>query len=212
MDMLALCMEMIDKVCGIPRGHMMFTTPRNIRRVFCPIEGCSEHFELGKRGGESNRVSLSDHLWHDHKITILSEHLYYLRIAKVDVLDYGTITIDTWKDAAAEHHRSCSVRQGKGGMYLSMSKSNEADLAVAHYENRKCAEIVARTYHAFLRALEEYGTLSAEDAMVIGYSLFRNVTVRPLERMSNDPQALRREIAQYMAELIEAPEDDGTLN
>jgi len=101
---------------------------------------------------------------------------------------------------------------GESGLYLPMSKTYEADSLLAHYSNRKCNAIVEETYHAFLRAIDKYGTLSAEEIAAIGLSLFMNVTIQPLERMSSDPQGLRQEMAQWMAKCIETANDNGVFN
>lgn len=87
-------------------------------------------------------------------------------------------------------------------------KPSKADLAVAHFDNRKVEEIVKKTYREFHRIIEGYGTLSADQIFAIGVLLFQNITIRPLERMSDRPSELRKELAQQLALMLEKGTDE----
>ena len=82
------------------------------------------------------------------------------------------------------------------------------DLAVAHFDNRKVDEIVRKTYLEFRKIIDKYGTLSADQIFAIGVNLFMNVTVLPLERMSNYPMELRKQLAQQLALMLEKGTDE----
>ena len=87
-------------------------------------------------------------------------------------------------------------------------KLSQADLAVAHYDNRKVNQIVEKTYREFRRIIDEYGTLSADQIFAIGVLVFENITIRPLERMSDRPSELRKELAQQLTLMLEKGTDE----
>lgn len=78
-----------------------------------------------------------------------------------------------------------------------------AQAAITHYSNRKVGEIVTRLYQQFLKIVDEWGMLSADEIFAIGMSMFDNITMIPMERMSADPAAMRRELAKEVARIVE---------
>lgn len=86
---------------------------------------------------------------------------------------------------------------------------SKADLAVAHFTNRKVTHIVERTYRAFREIIKEYETLSADEIFAIGVNLFMHTTIRPLEKMSDRPSELRKELASQLALMMEKGSDEG---
>lgn len=87
-------------------------------------------------------------------------------------------------------------------------RPSKADLAVAHYNHRKVDEIVRKAYREFHAIIKEYGTLSADQIFAIGINLLMNTTILPLERMSDRPRELRKELAQQASLMIEKGTDE----
>lgn len=79
----------------------------------------------------------------------------------------------------------------------------DPDLLVAKSVRRKCEGIVKQTYKAFYGIIAEYGTLSADEILAIGLGLFMKIAVTPLEKMSNDPAAMREHIVDQLTWLIQ---------
>ena len=89
------------------------------------------------------------------------------------------------------------------------NESNDADLAVAHFVNRKCSVIIEKSYRAFRNIIREYETLSADEIFAIGVNLFMATTLRPLEKMSDRPAELRKELSAQLALMIEKGSEEG---
>jgi hypothetical protein len=83
-----------------------------------------------------------------------------------------------------------------------MAEHSKADLAVAHFANRKVATIVTQTWEAFVKASQEWERLSAEELVGIGFNLLMNITVLPLEEMARDRNEMREEIAKELYSLV----------
>ena len=83
-----------------------------------------------------------------------------------------------------------------------MAEPSKADLAVAHFTNRKVTTIVTRTWDAFLQVSKEWETLSADELVAIGFNLLMNITVLPLEDMARDRNEMREEIARELYSLV----------
>ena len=76
--------------------------------------------------------------------------------------------------------------------------------------NRKITRIVEKTYREFMKAVAHEGGLTQVDEIVsVGYSLLMNTTVIPLEILSPDKPAMRRELAAQFAMLIEKGTEEG---
>lgn len=76
------------------------------------------------------------------------------------------------------------------------------DMFMARHSRRKVEQIVQKTYDAFVKASEEYGTLSADELVALGVNLFMNVTVMPMEKLTDKPVRMRCELAKQVALMI----------
>jgi len=85
---------------------------------------------------------------------------------------------------------------------------SKTDLLVARHTARKVEDITKRAFGAFRTAAEEYGTLSPDELIGIGVSLFCAITVRPMERMSSNPKEMRRQLALQLGKMIKQDGDD----
>ena len=70
------------------------------------------------------------------------------------------------------------------------------------YTQKKVERIVTHAYAAFRAMAAEYGTLSADEILACTINLAMAVSA-PLGKMSNDPAAMRREVAKQIALMIE---------
>ncbi len=79
----------------------------------------------------------------------------------------------------------------------------QTDLLMARHTRRKVDDIVGKTYRQFRKIIAEYEILSADEIFAIGVNLVMMTTIRPLEKMTNDPVLMREEIARQFALFIE---------
>lgn len=67
---------------------------------------------------------------------------------------------------------------------------------------RKCEDVSAKTIAAYKHAIEEYGSMSAEDLVAVAANVLMNIAILPLERMSDRPLQMRNAMARHFAKLI----------
>ena len=79
---------------------------------------------------------------------------------------------------------------------------NDADLLVAKHTRRKCERICEQTFAAFRKTADEWGTLSADELIAIGTTLFIKVTLEPLQKMTNNPAKMRYVLTKQLNEII----------
>lgn len=76
------------------------------------------------------------------------------------------------------------------------------DMLMARHARRKVEDIVDKTYRAFREIVGEYGTISADEILAIGFNLLVAITISPLEQMSRDKKTMRREIMAQLKSLM----------
>jgi hypothetical protein len=89
-----------------------------------------------------------------------------------------------------------------------MKQPNKADLLVAHHTARKVERIVDSAFAAFRAESDKYGTLSADEMLAIGVSLFLAITVKPMEKLSSNPKEMRRQLGWQLVRMMKADGDD----
>jgi hypothetical protein len=80
--------------------------------------------------------------------------------------------------------------------------------SVRRHQKRKVENIVTKTYQAFHDEIAIYGTLNAEEIMTIGLNLIEEIMIKPLQRMSNDPQKMRETVVYQIAALAGDREEE----
>lgn len=85
----------------------------------------------------------------------------------------------------------------------------DLQMLMAKHSRRKVESIVQKAYDAFIKASEEYGSLSADELVMAGLNLFMNVTVAPLERMTENPYRMRCELAKQLEQMVKRGTEDG---
>ena len=80
---------------------------------------------------------------------------------------------------------------------------NDLDLLMARAAHRKVERVVQATMAAFFAAIEQEGTLSADEIVAVGINLIMNVMVAPMEKMSAKPREMRIELARQVRLMIE---------
>lgn len=75
-------------------------------------------------------------------------------------------------------------------------QNDKADELIQHYSSRKVNAIVEKTMSAFRSAISEHDMLGVDEAFSIGFALFMNTVVLPMEQMATDKDAVRKEIAR----------------
>ena len=83
-----------------------------------------------------------------------------------------------------------------------------ADLLIARRTKRKVDGVVTKTYRQFRKIIAEEETLSVDEILAIGINLLMMVMVRPLEKMSADPRAMRMELVKQCMLIIEAGSEE----
>lgn len=81
-------------------------------------------------------------------------------------------------------------------------------MLIARHVRRKVESIADTTFGRFRSAAEEYGTLSAEELLAIGASLFMRIAVEPLEKMSHNPKEMRRQLCAQLIKIVKQDDDD----
>lgn len=76
------------------------------------------------------------------------------------------------------------------------------------HQKRKVEHIVTKTYEAFHDEIAIYGTLNAEEIMTIGLNLIEEIMIKPLQRMSSDPQKMRESVVYQIATLVGGEPDE----
>jgi hypothetical protein len=79
---------------------------------------------------------------------------------------------------------------------------DENDLLVAKAIRRKCEKIIDASFAAFRKTADEWGTLSADELIAIGTTLFIKVTLEPLQKMTNNPAKMRYVLTKQLNEII----------
>jgi hypothetical protein len=74
--------------------------------------------------------------------------------------------------------------------------------SIRRHQKRKVETICKETYEAFYKAIGMYGVLNAEEIMEIGLNLIEAMMIRPLQRMSKDPDLMRKSIVYQIAALV----------
>lgn len=92
-----------------------------------------------------------------------------------------------------------------------MQKPNQADLSVAHFTKRKCDALVGAAMRGFRTEMTKWETVSLEELIAVGTSLFMEITVRPAERMSNNANRMRYHLRKVLTDLIK-PEPKEVVN
>lgn len=83
--------------------------------------------------------------------------------------------------------------------------------SVRKWQKRKVENICNKTYEAFHKEIEVYGSLSAEEIMTIGLNLIESIMIKPLQRMSNDPAVMRQSVVYQIAALVgDSPDEIGS--
>ena len=76
--------------------------------------------------------------------------------------------------------------------------------AVRRYKRRKVENICDQVYKSFYKELEVYGTMSAEEILIVGIDLLERCTIQPLLRMGKeeDQPILRESIIYQIAAML----------
>ena len=93
---------------------------------------------------------------------------------------------------------------------MQQPKPETPDHLMARHTRRKVEHIASDTIAAFRLAIREYGTLSADELMAIGTEVIMQITILPLERLSDRPLQMRNAMSKVFAKLIKmGSEADG---
>lgn len=84
----------------------------------------------------------------------------------------------------------------------------KTDLLVARHTARKVERIVEKTWAAFHAAAQEWGTMSLDETLAIGTTLFVKIAVEPAEKMSTNPREMRRQLGFQLQKMIRQEGDE----
>lgn len=88
-----------------------------------------------------------------------------------------------------------------------MKNLQPVDQLMARHTRRKVESISGDTIAAFRLAIKEYGSLSAEELLAIGTQVIMQITILPLERMSDRPLQMRNAMSKVFTKLIKMGSD-----
>ena len=84
--------------------------------------------------------------------------------------------------------------------------------AVRRWKKRKVENICEKVYQEFYKEIQVYGTMSAEEILIVGLDLLERCTIQPLLRMGKDQdqQILRESIIYQIAAMLGGdPKEEG---